>query len=115
LFAKYFDDNFRATIPHEVAHYVVHCLHGLHRVKPHGPEWRSVMMDFGADATVTGDFDLTGIPSRRHRRWRYHCDCREHHVSSRRHNAVAQGRARYACRLCNGELVYRGESAGLSR
>lgn len=104
LFAKYFDDNFSSTVPHEVAHYIVHCLYGLHRVRPHGLEWRSVMSEFGADARVTGDFDLTGIPTRQHRRFRYHCGCREHQISTRRHNAVLRGRARYACLLCKGEL-----------
>ena len=109
LFAKYFEENLSGTVPHEVAHYIVHCLYGLHRVRPHGPEWRAVMADFGADASVTGDFDLTGIPTRQHRRFRYRCDCREHQVTTRRHNLVSGGKARYACRLCNGELVYAGE------
>ncbi len=104
LFAKYFEENLAATVPHEVAHYVVHCLHGLHRVKPHGPEWRAVMAAFDADASVTGDFDLEGIPTRRQRRFRYHCGCREHEVSTRRHNIMQGGRGRYQCRLCNGEL-----------
>ena len=110
LFAKYFEENFNSTIPHEVAHYIVHCRHGLHRVRPHGPEWQAVMAAFGADATVTGDFDLSGIPTRRQRRWRYHCDCREHEVSTRHHNTVRAGRARYACRLCNGELRFVAEN-----
>ncbi len=110
LFAKYFEDNFTSTIPHEVAHYIVHRLYGMHRVRPHGPEWKAVMADFDADDRVTGDFDLEGIPSRQHRRFSYQCDCREHSVTTRRHNAVQQGRARYACRLCNGELLYSGDS-----
>jgi SprT protein len=105
LFSKYFDKNFASTIPHEVAHYIVHRLHGLHRVRPHGPEWKTVMAAFGADASVTGDFDMSDIPTRQHRRFNYRCDCREHQVSTRRHNAVQRGRARYACRLCNGELM----------
>jgi SprT protein len=106
LFAKYFEENLEGTVPHEVAHYIVHCLHGLHRVQPHGREWRAVMADFDADPSVTGDFDLTGIPARRQRRFRYRCACREHAVSTRRHNTVQQGRGRYECRLCRQELVY---------
>lgn len=111
LFAKYFDENFASTIPHEVAHYIVHCRYGLHRVRPHGREWQAVMADFGAEPSVTGDFDLSGIPVRRHRRFRYRCTCRDHEVTARRHNAVQSGRARYACRLCNGELIYQAGTA----
>ena len=108
LFAKYFEENLTGTVPHEVAHYVVHCLHGLHRVKPHGPEWRAVMAAFDADPSVTGDFDLGGIPTRRQRRFAYHCGCREHQVTTRRHNSVQRGEARYQCRKCDGELYYLG-------
>ncbi len=108
LFAKYFEENISGTVPHEVAHYIVHCRYGLHRVKPHGPEWLAVMTDFGADPSVTGDFDLTGIPTRAQRRFRYLCGCREHAVSTRRHNTVQRGRARYECRLCRQELIYAG-------
>lgn len=110
IFAKFFEDNFRATIPHEVAHYIVHRLYGLHRVRPHGPEWRAVMADFGADDSVTGNFDLSGIPTRQHRRFRYRCACREHHITTRRHNRVQARRDRYECRLCQAELVYLGEA-----
>ena len=108
LFAKYFEDNFSGTVPHEVAHYIVHCLYGLHRVRPHGREWLAVMADFGADPRVTGDFDLTGIPTRRQRRFRYQCLCREHQLSTRRHNTIQRGQARYQCRLCEGQLVLAG-------
>ena len=111
LFAKYFEENFASTIPHEVAHYVVHCLHGLHRVRPHGREWREVMAAFGADDSVTGDFDMTGIPGRRHRRFRYRCGCREHEVTTRRHNTMLRGRGRYECKLCRQELLYLGGEA----
>lgn len=109
LFAKFYDDNVTTTVPHEVAHYIVHCLHDLRRVRPHGAEWQAIMRDFGADARVTSDFDLSGIPTRRQRRFRYACGCREHAISTRRHNASQRGWARYACRLCNGELVFMGE------
>ena len=51
------------TVPHEVAHYIVHELYGT-RVKPHCRQWRrSVMEHFGADRGVTFNLDLEGIPS----------------------------------------------------
>jgi len=114
LFAKYFDDNLQGTVPHEVAHYIVHCQYGLHRVRPHGAEWRAVMHAFNADPSVTGDYDLTGIPQRRQRRFDYHCGCQSHQLSTRRHNTISRGRGRYQCMKCSGELVYSGAPARLN-
>jgi len=106
LFAKYFSENLAGTVPHEVAHMVVHRLHGLQRVKPHGPEWQAVMAAFDADPSVTSDFDLTGIPGRQQRRFRYACACRDHALSTRRHNTVQRRQGRYQCRACGEELRY---------
>ena len=62
IFSKYFDDNFATTIPHEVAHYVTDIIYGLKNIKPHGREWKEVMDAFGANASVTADYDLAGLP-----------------------------------------------------
>jgi SprT protein len=104
LFAKYFPENFEGTVPHEVAHYITHQLYGLNRIRPHGLEWREVMDAFGADPAVTCDFDLSGIPQRKQQRYTYHCDCREHELSARRHNAVRRRKSRYECMNCKTEL-----------
>ena len=105
IFAKYFDEHFTGTIPHEVAHYIVHVLYG-YRVKPHGQEWQGVMALFDADPGVTFNADLSGVPQRRQRTHPYRCDCRDHEVSSTRHNRVMRGKASYHCRYCNGTLRY---------
>lgn len=104
IFARYFEENLRATVPHEVAHYAVYRVHGGRRVRPHGPQWQAIMRALGAEPTVTFDLDISGLPRRRQRRHRYHCGCREHSLSSTRHNRVSAGRARYACLACRGEL-----------
>ena len=65
LFTKYYADNLSGTVPHEVAHYIIHCVFGMRRVRPHGQQWLALMHKFDADPTVTSDFDLTGIPRRR--------------------------------------------------
>lgn len=109
IFGKYFTENLRATVPHEVAHYVVHQLYGRRRVKPHGSEWRAVMALFGADDEVTFKLDLSGIPRRRQRTHPYRCACREHEVSTTRHNRIMRGSGRYLCRYCNNELIYCAE------
>ena len=108
IFAKYFDENLHGTVPHEVAHYIVHELYGTRGIKPHGPQWRAVMEHFGADPGVTFDLDLEGIPQRQQRTHPYRCGCRIHDVSSTRHNRVTQGVGSYRCRLCGDDLLYAG-------
>lgn len=106
IFAKYFEVNLRDTVPHEVAHYIVHAVYGDRRIKPHGWQWQEVMRSFGADPEVTFDMDLSGVPQRRQRTHAYRCDCREHALSSTRHNRVQRRRGQYQCRFCHATLVY---------
>ncbi|MFV0476579.1 MAG: SprT-like domain-containing protein [Parahaliea sp.] len=108
IFGKYYRQNFASTVPHEVAHYVVHSLFGRRRgIKPHGSEWLAVMQLFKADPAVTFKLDLTGVPQRRQRTHPYHCGCREHELSMTRHKRILSGRGRYHCCYCGGELFYR--------
>ncbi len=104
LFAKYFEENLSGTVPHEVAHYIVHCLYGRRRLRPHGAEWLDIMELFEADSRVTCDFDMTDIPQRKQRRFDYTCGCRIHELSTRRHNAIQQRRHRYQCLHCGDDL-----------
>jgi len=106
IFSKYFRENLEGTVPHEVAHYIVHELYGLGKVKPHGEQWLALMRYFGANPEVTFKLDLEGIPQRRQRTHAYRCRCREHEVSSTRHNRVLRGKGQYLCRYCKGELFY---------
>lgn len=108
IFGKYFEENLHDTVPHEVAHYIVHEVYGGRSVKPHGQQWQNLMARFGADAGVTFDLDLAGIPQRRQRTHSYRCACRSHEVSTTRHNRVIKGAGRYHCRNCNGPLQYAG-------
>ncbi|MFT5132255.1 MAG: SprT protein [Gammaproteobacteria bacterium] len=112
IFAKFFDENLRQTVPHEVAHYVTHEMHSLKRhfalrhshVRPHGKEWQDVMFKLGADPSRTCNFDMTGIPVRVYSYHLYVCDCRQHQLGSRRHNRVFRRQANYHCRLCGSLL-----------
>ena len=108
LFAKYFQDNLEVTVPHEVAHYVTDVLHGLHRVRPHGAEWRAVMRLLGAEPRAFADYDLSGVPVRRQRRFDYACGCTTHRLTAQRHNKVHRGEACYRCRRCGAPLVFAG-------
>ena len=61
IFAKYYEESLSNTVVHEVAHYLVDCLWGINKVKPHGREWKNTMRLMGAEPVVRGDYDLTGI------------------------------------------------------
>lgn len=105
IFAKYFEDNLANTVPHEVAHYLADLIYGARNIKPHGVEWRQIMGVLGAPALRSHGYDLSGIPQRRERRYTYRCNCREHQLSSTRHNRIKDGKTRYFCRLCSVELT----------
>lgn len=114
LFSKYYENNLTVTVPHEVAHYLVDCVHnakwnsskrkGLGRVRPHGAEWKAVMGAFDVDNSVTSKFDLEGIPTRGQQQLDYYCSCKVHQLGVRRHNKVCRGEASYLCRYCGEAL-----------
>ena len=107
IFAKYFEDNLNTTVPHEVAHYVSDIAYGLKNIKPHGAEWKNIMAAFGADASVTADYDLSGIPRRKITTHTYLCQCRVHELGPVRHKRISSGRNQYYCRYCKQVLVSR--------
>lgn len=106
IFAKYFEDNLQTTVPHEVAHYVSDVIFGLHKIRPHGNEWKNIMHSFGVKPDTTSDYDLTGIPVRRLQRYEYQCDCMRHQLSAVRHNKVLRGKMSYRCRFCGSPVVF---------
>lgn len=105
LFARYFEDNLKVTVPHEVAHYICDILYGLKNIRPHGREWKSLMGQFQADPSRTCDYDLKGIPLRKVKRYLYACACTTHQLSSVRHNRIQRNSARYLCLNCRQEIV----------
>lgn len=114
IFSKYFEDNFATTIPHEVAHYVTDIIYGLKNIKPHGREWKDVMDAFGANASVTADYDLAGLPLKRQAVFTYHCACREHQLSTTRHNKIKKRRYQYTCNYCKQVLHQKHEADALT-
>ncbi len=104
IFAKYFDDSLKTTVPHEVAHYVSDILFGIKNIRPHGKEWQAIMHKLGVEPKVTGNYDLSGIPLKRQRRFTYACNCMMHQLTTVRHNKVTTGKAHYFCQKCDGRL-----------
>ncbi len=90
------------TVPHESAHIIAFRLHGL-RIRPHGDEWKAVMELFGADSRRCHDYDLSAVPGRRYTHHPYRCGCREHSLTSIRHNRIQMGKV-YLCRSCGKKL-----------
>ena len=111
IFSKYYDDNLNTTVPHEVAHYVSDIIYGLKNIKPHGKEWKEIMCAFGADASVTANYDLTGIPQKNLSTYTYQCDCGDRQLSSIRHNKINKRRYQYYCKICKQTLQYKGKAA----
>ncbi|MEY2909558.1 MAG: hypothetical protein RLZZ602_2081 [Pseudomonadota bacterium] len=103
-FAAHFELHLNDTVTHEVAHYAIHSLLPRGRFKPHGPEWQGLMIALGANPKATFHADMSGVPIRRQRRYQYRCLCREHEVSSTRHNRIRLRGAQYRCRYCDGVL-----------
>lgn len=110
IFAKYYTDGINQTVPHEVAHYIIDMLHGLRRVRPHGPEWRAVAQALGASPRATCNYDLSGIPQRRQQLFAYQCGCAQHQLGIRRHNRVHSGERVYLCRRCRTPLRYQASA-----
>ena len=108
IFAKYFSSSLRTTVPHEVAHYVTDKLYGLDNIRPHGLEWQQVMRALGVTPRATGNYDLSGVPVRRQRRFSYSCECREHQLSCVRHNKIQRRTARYICQFCGSSIQFNG-------
>lgn len=102
--AQAFEDFIARTVPHEVAHYVVEKLFPRKRIKPHGPEWQGIMQAFGLEPSVCHSYDLSRVQVRRQRRYLYSCDCREHQLSTTRHNRVRYDGTSYLCQQCGSKL-----------
>ncbi len=102
LLEKYTDEFIKQTVPHEFAHLVAYRKFG-HRIRPHGAEWKLVMVALGIKPARTHNFKV--VPARRLKRFPYKCDCpgSSYELTSIRHNRVQQGRL-YLCKKCGNAL-----------
>ncbi len=90
------------TVPHEVAHVMV-ARRYRQKVRPHGPQWQSLMRRLGAEPKRCHDFDTSRSQGRRMARFTYYCGCRSHQISAVRNNRIAAGQS-YICRSCGEQL-----------
>ena len=102
LLEKYGPDFIYQTIPHEFSHLVAYEVYGR-RIKPHGNQWRSVMIALGAEPSRTHKYEAT--KTRHLKRYLYKCGCpgKKHELTSIRHNRIRRG-AGYLCGKCGGKM-----------
>jgi SprT protein len=113
---EYQEDYIEGTVVHEFAHLVQHCFY--RNTKPHGKEWKRVMVQLGKNPERCHTMNLrgamekfakvTGVPApkkRQLKRFTYKCSCDTHELTSIRHNKIRNGQASYSCRSCGGKLM----------
>lgn len=82
------DEYLEQICPHEVAHYIARSKWGL-EIKPHGAEWKSVMVNvFNLAPDRCHSMDTTSVEKLP---FVYRCACQEHRVSKRKHNRIRRG------------------------
>jgi SprT protein len=91
------------TVPHEIAHVVAHTIN-RRRVRPHGPEWQKIMHLFGADIQRCHTYKVKQPTRRQLKRFNYRCGCKEHQLTTIRHNRAINGQ-HYICRNCREVLI----------
>ena len=102
LLKSYKDEFVGQTVPHEFAHLVAYRIFG-NCIKPHGAEWKSVMVELGAPPTRTHNYAVS--PSRKLKKFLYRCNCKgaSYELTSIRHNRIQRGQI-YICRKCRKAL-----------
>lgn len=93
----------RETIGHELAHLIVYWLHP-NQAKPHGVEWQQTMRMLGLVPQRCHQFAVDDLKRRHIKRFTYVCACKEHLLTSIRHNKIRRGQTLYSCRGCGEAL-----------
>lgn len=94
------DEFLSQVIPHEICHLLVWHCYG--RVRPHGAEWRQMMINiFGLQPVTRHQMDTEKVAGKQ---FVYHCACQTHQLSIRRHNKMVRGQQQYLCRQCRQPL-----------
>ncbi|MCG9695619.1 SprT family zinc-dependent metalloprotease [Shewanella sp. Isolate11] len=89
------------VVAHEICHLLAHQLFG--RVKPHGKEWQSLMVNiFGLRPDTTHNLDISSVEGKT---FTYYCNCGPVHLTIRRHNKIRRQQTQYRCRRCKQTLT----------
>jgi SprT protein len=92
------------TVAHEIAHLFQRKMYPTS--KPHGVEWKLVMMKLGYEPTRCHHMDTQSVAKVVHKTVHvYKCNCMEHNMSNLKHKKIVAGRG-YSCTKCKSRLVY---------
>jgi len=97
---------------HEYSHAIVaeFYYNKTKRVLPHGKEFKEVCAWFGIEGkarTKTFNESKTIVKKRRKKNsWTYKCSCKNHKLTTIRHNKAQKMKASYSCKLCKTKLVF---------
>jgi SprT protein len=94
----------RQTVPHECAHLIARTIFGVH-IKPHGNEWKTVMVQLGANPKRCHSYDTSNSTVYQKSKFVYECRCQKHVVGPTRHKKMLKG-LRYTCRNCRSILTF---------
>ena len=98
------NDPYEHTIGHEVAHLIARKIHEGRRIRPHGPEWKRVMIAFGLRPDRCHTYETTA--AKRKAGYIYKCKCQEFRIGPKRHKNMQTGTRTYHCRSCKGTLEF---------
>ena len=97
IFAEMTKEERYNTIAHETAHVIQNTLYK--NSKPHGPEWKSIMIDLGYVPKI---YHNTIIKEQR--QFTASCKCRSHAIGKIRYGKMARGVSQYRCRVCKSHI-----------
>lgn len=106
LIEKCTEDQMKNTVGHELAHLI--CSFIYPGVKPHGMEWKKVMMAMGLEPSRCHSYNFA--PAKKTKRFKYICKkCGHvHPLTTYKHNKMKINPHHYICK-CNGFMEYKGE------
>lgn len=111
LLEKYPVEMMEETLPHEIAHLVVHEVYGRTNVKPHGYEWKNCMRVLGVNPKTRHNMNTDNCGGGRWARDNvYVCgdNCVEHRLTAVRHKRVQSGQTSLSCRKCGNTIRLKG-------
>jgi len=100
---NYTDTDIIDTVVHEVGHVISVLVYGWDNGKGHGKKWKSLMTGIGANYERCHTLNLK--PKRKVKQFLYKCGCRDHTITSIKHNRYLKG-TKYECNFCKTEINF---------
>lgn len=101
LLTENVDTFIHQTVPHEIAHIIAFKVFGT---SGHDRAWKHVMARFGVEPKRCHSYSIENVKKRHVTTFVYKCQCREHTITSIRHNKILKG-ASYRCNQCKTKIV----------